>query len=724
MNSSHRFAKALSRGILRVAFRVRLREWQHVNPSGRPTLIIANHVSFLDGALLWAFVPGRVRFAISTLQARTWWIRLIVRWTGLYPLDQLNPMAFKSFIEELKAGHTMGIFPEGRMTRTGGLMKMYQGPATAADHAGADILPIHIEGAQFHVSGNLGKRVRVRRWPRVTLTAGAPRQLELPRGLSTRERRQAAAHALGEMLTETAAIARDTACSVPHALIEAARAHGPGQLVIDDMGRTPWSYRTLFTKAHAIGELIARRHAAGANVGLMLPNSAGSAAVLIGMLLHGRVPAMVNFTAGAGTIKQAMRTADVTTVYTSRRFIDEGGFQELADALAAELDLRYLDDLREEVDTGLKLTALWRAWRGSIPVPSQRDDPAVILFTSGSEGLPKGVVLSHGNLLANCTQITARMPFLSDEVLFAALPLFHAFGLTGGLFLPLMNGVRTFLYPTPLHYKLIPELVYDVYATAIFGSNTFLAGYARHADPMDFTHLRYVVAGAEKLQEGTRRLWLDKFGVRILEGYGATETSPVLSVNSPRRYRAGSVGPFLPRVEYRLEPVDGVREGGRLIVRGPNIMLGYLRAEQPGVLEAPGYEFADGSDGTGWYDTGDIARVEDDFLILVDRAKRFAKIGGEMVSLAGVESLAHALWPQLPHAAVAIPDARKGERIVLITEHPDVNRHALTRRIQETGGSELSVPAEIRIVDAVPTLSTGKTDYRACRALAESALPS
>ncbi|MCP5137359.1 MAG: AMP-binding protein [Gammaproteobacteria bacterium] len=713
--------QAMTRGLLRLAFRVRLRGWEHLAASGRPTLIVANHVSFLDGALLWAFLPGRVRFAISTLHARTWWIKPIVRLTGLFPLDQLNPMALKSFIEALKSGATMGIFPEGRITRTGGLMKIYQGPATAADRADADILPIHIEGAQYHPSARLGARVRARLWPQITLTAGPRRKLDIPDGLDTRTRRRVAAEALGEILIESAAIARHRSQTLPEALIDACRLHGPKQIVMEDMDRDPWSYRRLFIKAHAIGELIARRHKVGENIGLMLPNSNGSVAVLLGMMLHGRVPAMVNFTAGAGTIKQAMRTAGVTVVYTSSRFIAQGGFEALAAALAEDLDLRYLDDFKPEVTPFLKLTALWRGWRGRIPVRRQADDPAVILFTSGSEGLPKGVVLSHSNLLANCTQITARMPFLPDEVLFAALPMFHAFGLTGGVFLPLLHGVRTFLYPTPLHYKLIPELVYDTYATALFGSNTFLAGYARHADPMDMQHLRYVVAGAERLQEGTRDLWLNKFGVRILEGYGATETSPVLSVNSPQRYRAGSVGPFLPRVEYRLEPVEGVPEGGQLIVRGPNVMLGYLRAERPGVLELPRYEFADGSVREGWYDTGDIARVEDGFLYLIDRAKRFAKIGGEMVSLAGVETLVHGLWPQLGHAAVAIPDERKGERIVLITEHPDVNRHAITQRIQELGQSELSAPSIIHRVDVLPTLSTGKTDYPACLEIAESA---
>jgi acyl-[acyl-carrier-protein]-phospholipid O-acyltransferase/long-chain-fatty-acid--[acyl-carrier-protein] ligase len=290
------------------------------------------------------------------------------------------------------------------------------------------------------------------------------------------------------------------------------------------------------------------------------------------------------------------------------------------------------------------------------------------------------------------------------------LPVFHSFGLTGGLMMPLVGGIPVYLYPSPLHYRIVPELVYGSNATILFGTDTFLNGYARVAHPYDFHRLRLIMAGAEAVKERTRQIYADKFGVRILEGYGVTETSPVLAMNTPLANRAGTVGRLSPLMEARLEPVPGIEEGGRLLVRGPNVMLGYYRAENPGVLEAPA---------GGWHDTGDIVGIDaEGFIRIKGRAKRFAKIGGEMVSLAAVEAMAAELWPAALSIVVAVPDARKGERLVLITQEKTAARDALARHIRAKGASELSVPAEIMIVDHVPLLGSGKPDYVAATALA------
>jgi len=373
----------------------------------------------------------------------------------------------------------------------------------------------------------------------------------------------------------------------------------------------------------------------------------------------------------------------------------------LVEALQQSVSILYLEDVRATVSTGDKLKALWR--HGRPIVASKGQDPAAILFTSGSEGTPKGVVLSHANMLANTAQAAARIDFGRRDKVFNVLPVFHSFGLTVGLVLPLVSGVPVYLYPSPLHYRLVPELVYGSNATILFGTDTFLSGYARAAHPYDLRSLRYILAGAEPVKEATRRTYAEKFGLRILEGYGVTETAPVLAINTPMFNRFGTVGRMMPGMEARLEQMPGVDEGGRLHVRGPNIMMGYLRAEKPGVLEPP----AD-----GWHDTGDIVTIDKDgFISIKGRAKRFAKIAGEMVSLAAIETFAAELWPDALSAVASVPDARKGERLVLVTAQRDATKAAFQAFAKSKGASDLMVPAEVIVVPAVPVLGSGKLDF-------------
>jgi acyl-[acyl-carrier-protein]-phospholipid O-acyltransferase/long-chain-fatty-acid--[acyl-carrier-protein] ligase len=245
----------------------------------------------------------------------------------------------------------------------------------------------------------------------------------------------------------------------------------------------------------------------------------------------------------------------------------------------------------------------------------------------------------------------------------------------------------------------------------MFGTDTFLRGYARVAHPYDFRTIRMVVAGAEAVKDATRQTYMDRFGVRILEGYGVTETAPVLAMNTPINNKTGTVGRLSPLMQARLEPVAGIDEGGRLFVKGPNVMLGYFRAENPGVLEAPP---------DGWHDTGDIVGIDaQGFISIKGRAKRFAKIGGEMVSLSAVEALASEIWPQSTLVAVALPDARKGERIVLMGTDAKVTRDAFLRHARDRNAPDLVVPAEVMLVDKLPLLGSGKPDYVAAQALAK-----
>ncbi len=440
-----------------------------------------------------------------------------------------------------------------------------------------------------------------------------------------------------------------------------------------------------------------------------MPNSNGVAATFFALQTIGRVPAMLNFSAGPVNVRAACRAAQVKVVLTSRAFIDKGRLAPLIEALQADTKIVYLDDVRKTIGAFDKLRGLLDGTRQRVARKS--DDPAVILFTSGSEGTPKGVVLSHRNILANAAQALARVDANAEDKVFNALPVFHSFGLTGGLMMPLLAGIPVYLYPSPLHYRIIPELIYQTNSTILFGTDTFLAGYARSAHSYDFRALRLVLAGAEAVKERTRALYLSRFGVRILEGYGVTETAPVLAMNTPMANKPGTVGRLSPLMEARLDPAPGIEGGGRLFVRGPNVMLGYLRADNPGVIEP----LAD-----GWHDTGDIVSIDaEGFISIKGRAKRFAKIAGEMISLSAVEAMAAALWPNAQSIAVTVPDDRKGERLVLITTERDATRDAMLKQARAAGATELSAPSHVIVVDKVPLLGTGKTDYVAASALAK-----
>jgi acyl-[acyl-carrier-protein]-phospholipid O-acyltransferase/long-chain-fatty-acid--[acyl-carrier-protein] ligase len=430
---------------------------------------------------------------------------------------------------------------------------------------------------------------------------------------------------------------------------------------------------------------------------------------------------MLNYTLGPKSLVAACESALIRRVYTSERFVVAAKLEHVVAKLREVTTVVYLEDVRERVTPWLKVKAAVAGRFASLLYGREHvspDEAAIVLFTSGSEGTPKGVVLSHANVLANREQVAARIDFSSQDVILNALPLFHSFGLTAGTLLPLLSGMRTFFYPSPLHYRIVPEIAYDVNATIMFGTNTFLAGYARFAHPYDFYSVRYVFAGAEKLKDETRRVWTDKFGVQVFEGYGTTETSPVLATNTPIDTRPGTVGRFLPGIDYALDPVPGV-EGGRLSVRGPNVMLGYLRHERPGVIEPPATQR-----GPGWYDTGDIVTIDaDGFITIQGRAKRFAKIGGEMVSLTAVEELATRAWPETQHACVSLPDFQKGEQLILVTTRTGAQRGELSAQARADGMSELHVPKRVVPVAAMPLLGSGKTDYPAVQLLVEAALP-
>jgi len=678
-------------------------------------LVIANHESFLDGLLLGLNLPFDPVFVVHTGVTRNFFFRLVLSMVDYLAVDPTSPMAIKKIIRLVESGRPVVIFPEGRITVTGSLMKVYEGPAFVAAKTGATILPVRLDGpARSYFSRISGKYPR-RMFPRVTISAQPTTHIAMPEGETTKQRRRKAGEAMRKLMQKMLFESHPKQ-TLYSGLLDAMDIYGRDRRVLEDVKQIEYSYGDLLKMTLGLGRLVAKHSEPEECVGILMPNLAATVCMMIGAGAQGRVPAMLNYKAGTGGMQDACTAAKIRTVFSSRAFIEQAKLE--ADVAGIQgVKILYLEDLRPGMGVGDKL---WVLFGVLFPrLMEKHQDPesaAVVLFTSGSEGKPKGVVLSHRALLSNIAQIRSIIDFSSEDKVLNALPIFHSFGLTGGALLPIMTGMNLFLYATPLHYRVIPEVAYDRNCSVMFGTSTFLANYAKFAHPYDFFRLRYVVAGAEKLSASVRELWFEKFGIRILEGYGATETAPVLAVNTPMAYRSGTVGQFLPCIEHRLIPVPGIEKGGMLHVRGPNVMSGYYRYDAPGQLQAPSSEA-----GEGWYETGDVVSIDDDgFVSIVGRVKRFAKVAGEMVSLEVVEKLATQASGSAMHGATTQPDGARGEAIVLFTTDAALTRDALSVAAKTLGIPEIAVPRKIQRVDALPLLGTGKTDHVTLKRMAEA----
>lgn len=700
--------KIFLKWLLTFLFKVDVKGIDNYKKAGDRVLIIANHSSFLDPLLLGVFLPDKITFAINSNIAKLWWLKPFLGLSHVFPMDPTHPISLKNLIHFLQKPSKTVIFPEGRITVTGSLMKVYDGTGMVVDKSGATILPIRIEGAQYTHFSRLKNIVRLRYFPKITLQILPPTKISFANDLRGKARRHASGLILTDIMSDMMFSTSQYKQTLFSAMLDAKKVHGGKHKVAEDLDRIPISYNTLITRSLAIGNALTKITAKGENVGVYLPNSSKTLNVVLGLQIHQRVPAMLNYSTGAAGMISACHTAKIKTVLTSHRFIELGNFAEDAQILSETINLVYLEGLAKDIRTLNKLGALIQAKTAHLWYPRTQctpESPAVVLFTSGSEGTPKGVVLSHRNILANHKQVSARISFNAQDTVLNFLPMFHSFGFTVGTMLPIMNGMTTFFYPSPLHYSIIPEMAYETNSTIIFGTNTFLAAYGKKAHAYDFFNMRYVVAGAEKLHENTRKLWSEKFGIRIMEGYGATETSPVAAVNTPMFYKAGTVGRLMPGMQYKLETVPGIENAGKLHLYGENIMQGYLLADKPGELVPPSSIY-----GPGWYDTGDIVHVdEENYVSIRGRSKRFAKIAGEMVSLTATEQLINDIWPDAQHVIVCIPDERKGEQLVLITTQIDATNKNLMA--QAKGVASINLPKKFIIVESVPVLATGKINY-------------
>ena len=701
------------RAFLRVLLRVRVEGVANLPDSGR-TLVVANHDSWLDGVLLGLFLPADVTVGVTPDDLRNPVVRLLMRAVPHIVVEASHPLSLKTLMRRLERGLPVAVFPEGQPTVTGSLMRVYDSAAVIAARCNAQIVPVRVSGTLHSHCSAVGGRFPKLYFPRVTLTILPPQTLPVLPPFPAKQRRRRLGDAMLRIMEHMMFASRPRR-TLFEALLDAAELHGYATRIMEDTAGEH-TYRDIVKASLALGRLGSRLSEEQEIVGVMMPNVVAAVALVFGLGMMRRMPAMLNYTAGPDALRSACIAAGIKTVITSRRFV---ALARLESAVAALSTVRivYLEDLRARFGPLDKLWLMgWALWRPRSAIRGNDPDAtAVVLFTSGSETRPKGVALSHGALLANMAQMGAVIDFGPNDRFLAALPLYHAYALTACTLMPLLTGTRLFLYTSPLHYHVIPQLAYTRCCTYVFGTSTFLGHYARQAHPYDFFSVRAVISGAEKLNPEVAELWLRKFGLRVMEGYGATECAPVLTLNTPLCYQPGTVGRLLPGVEHRVLPVPGITRGGVLHVRGPNLMRGYYLYGNPGVLQAPESEA-----GPGWYNTGDVVAIDEEgFVTIHGRVKRFIKIAGEMVSLEVVESIARRASPRHLHAATVELVQSSGESTVLFTTDPELTRSLLQKAAREMGSQELAVARRVVHVRDLPLLGSGKTDYVELRTMAE-----
>ncbi len=699
------------------SMKVRIHGLDNLKGIGDKGVMVCNHVSTLDVMNLFAFLPDNVVYALNKNNLKNPLARWAMRYAKVINFDHLDPDSITEVVNTVKSGKICLIFAENHVTTTGNLMKIYDTPGIVADRADAPIIPVWINGAKHGYCSQLRGKVPVRPMPRTDIYILPAKHYKIDSKLN----RELVSHDIYHVLLEASFKATFTpGQSLFKNVMKTAKVYGKDgwikrRKVIIDMDRNPKSFKDLLIASYVLGRKFNEFTSEGEAVGVLLPNTIAGVATIFGLSAYRRIVSMLNYTLSIDNLVSCCQTAKLNQIITSKKFIGVLKAEELVHALEKEgIKIVYLEDIRSTISLKDKLTGLWLYKRKTVPFEEGGEDTCFILFTTGSEGKPKAVVLSHDNIMANVFQIASLIPVNKDDLTLNVLPIFHAFGLTAGTLFPLLNGSKLFLYPSPLHYRVIPELCYEYKATFMFGTDTFVRNYAKVAHPYDFYSLKYLVVGAEALKKETADLWFNRFGIRILQGYGATETSPVVAVNTPVMWRQNSVGQFLPNIEVRLNKVDGVQNGGELVVKGPNIMKGYYKHDEPGVLVPPE---------DGWYNTGDIVEIDEHrYVFITDRIKRFAKLGGEMVSLSAVENLVRNAYPDKDFdiAAVAIAHGNKGEQIVLATNDNDIDISTISKYASSTAQSNLLIPKAIIFVEEIPTTGTGKKDYINIKKLALS----
>ena len=709
-------------------------------PESGGVLLLGNHISFIDWAIVQMSSPRPVRFIMERSIYERWYLKWFLDFFGCIPISAGQyQQALEQVTNLLNQGEVVCLFPEGTISRNGQLTEFKHGYEKAAASANGVIIPFYLRGlwGSSFPRSNAGLREHRKsgRKREIVMAFGAP----LPMHTQSDELKQkifdlsvSAWHQYTETLPDIGA-----------AWLATAKRLGSNIAITDSNGQV-FTHRQIATGVLLLARVIKKRRA-GQNVGVLLPTSSAGAITNLAVLNCGKTTVNLNYTASAENLISAIGKAEIDTIITSRKFVERLEKRGIdLGPITSNLSVMYLED---ELGAASKLSKLLTLALFTLtPTPlllhffHRRvaiDAPAAILFSSGSEGVPKGVVLSHKNIMSNVRQVSDVLNTESDDVVMATLPLFHAFGLTVTTFMPLIEGIPMVTHPDPTDAPNIGKAVAKHRATILLGTSTFFRLYTKNNRvlPLMFDSLRIVVAGAEKLSPNVRDEFKLKFNKDILEGYGATETTPVASVNIPdeldirswtvqRGVKIGTVGMPLPGTSFRVVDPDSMQtllpnEDGLILIGGNQVMLGYLNDPQKTD------ESVITLDGMRWYKTGDKGHIDEDgFLTIVDRYSRFAKIGGEMVSLSAVEERIRTALeiPDLECIAVALPDPKKGEAIVLLLNPGSLDiadTDELRKRIISQGVNPLMAPSRIQFVEEIPTLASGKTDFIAARRLAE-----
>ena len=683
-----------------------------VNNLPKKGVYVVNHVSYLDPILLFAFLPGNPVFALNGHLYRRHWISFLMGRADVIKFNPIEPSDIKKLIAKVDEGRLVVIFAEGRITENGGLMKIYEAPGLVADKSKSPIIPVWIDGPQYGYFSKTKGKLPHRPLPKMRIYVGEPRSFKLKDEL--RRQRDHISNEVYMILREMCFnINYDKNISLFAQLMKTAKVYSRTGFfskrprIIEDINRKQKSYKDIIIASFALGRSFKKFTKVDENVGILLPNAIATVCTFFGLSAYNRTPVMINFSVGSKNMISMCKTALVKTVLTSRSFVIKAKMENvIEDMKNAGCNIVYLEDIAKKMSLWTKIGAYISYKLKHVPHKTGGDKKAVILFTSGSEGAPKGVVLSHANIIANIKQMTAIQTINFKDLLFNALPMFHSFGLTVGTLFPLFEGSKLFLYPSPLHYRVVAELVYELGATLMLGTDTFLRGYAKIAHPYDFHNIRLMYSGGEAAKSDTRSMWMEHSGVRMMEAYGATECSPVMTANNGIFNKFGSIGKIMPGMQFKILPVDGIANGGELCVKGPNVMQGYYMPTNPGVLVPPE---------DGWYHTGDVVEIDEiGFFTIKDRIKRFAKIGGEMVSLNAVQDMVvdatKEMGPEYSYGVVSIPHESKGEQIVLVTNNEKVTSAMLHEYVKNNGMSELYLPRVILYHEKLPVFATGKAD--------------